>query len=434
MQKTTTLNHEIIGIAFPAIATNITVPLLGLCDSAIVGHLGSASYIGAIAVGGMCFNILYWLLGVLRMSTSGLTAQSYGSGEDTGGVLCRSLVAALALAGVILLLQEPFLRLCLWIMSPSAEVASNAELYVRICIWGAPAVLCQFAINGWMLGLQNARFPLYIAVTQNIVNIILSLFFVFGIGMRVAGVALGTMLAQWIGVGIALALASRLTTLREVWKQLHTVMSNGIDEWKRMMAVNRDLFLRTVCMVAVTLFFTSAGARQGDDILAVNSLLMQYFMFFSYFTDGFAFAGEALCGKYLGSGDMKRLNNVVRALLTWGAGLALLFTAIYWGLGRDILTLLTNQPSVIAAAEPYWIFVILVPVTGFAAFVWDGVMAGMTETKLLLYATLAGMVLFAASLTLSPLGDTNAKLWTAFLLYLTARSATQTYCYFKKYS
>ena len=434
MQKTVTLNREIVSIAFPAIVTNITVPLLSLCDSAIVGHLGSEVYIGAIAVGGMCFNILYWLLGVLRMSTSGLTAQGYGSRGDTDGVLCRSLVAALGLSAVILLLQQPFLRLCLWIMSPSADVAADAVLYVRVCIWGAPAVLCQYALCGWMLGLQNAKYPLYIAVAQNLINIVLSLFFVFVLGMRVGGVALGTMLAQWIGLGIALWLGARLTSIRGVARRLGSVLKDGAHEWKRMLIINRDLFLRTVCMVAVTLFFTSAGARQGDTILAVNSLLMQFFMFFSYFTDGFAFAGEALCGKYLGSEDMPRLRGVVRRLMLWGVGLTAVFTLIYAFGGRQILALLTDQPSVNAGAEPYWIYVLIVPAVGFAAFLWDGIMAGMTETKMLLYATLVGMAIFAVAFVAVPSGDTNTKLWIAFLLYLAARSATQTYCYIKKYS
>lgn len=429
MQNQRSINSQILAIALPAIATNITVPLLSLCDAAIVGHLGSEVYIGAIAVGGMCFNIIYWLLGIIRMTASGLTAQAFGAGDERelSAVLQRSLVFAAVLAAIILVLQQPFLRLCLLVMSPSEDVAVHASTYFRICVWGAPAVLCQYALCGSLLGRQNARYPLYIAVIQNVANILLSLCFVFVFRMKVDGVALGTVLAQYVGLAVALLYCRSFLTLEGIRENTAVAA-----RWRRMLEVNGDLFLRTVCMVAVTLFFTSVGSRQSDTILAVNSLLMQFFMFFSYFTDGFAFAGEAMCGKYEGAGDAVSLRSTVRGLMAWGAGITVVFTLLYAFCGAWFLSLLTDRPSVLTAAEPYWKYVVLVPVTGFAAFLWDGIMVGLTMTRQLLWATLSGMAAFAVTYLALPLTDINAVLWIAFLAYLALRSVSQCVMYMRR--
>ncbi len=426
MQNPKAINSQILGIALPAIATNITVPLLGLCDTAIVGHLGSEAYIGAIAVGTMVFNIMYWLLGVIRMTTSALTAQSYGASDEPSmtAILQRSLAAAVILSALIIIIQTPFLRLSLAIMSPSETVRAHATTYFRICVYAAPAVLAQYALCGAMLGRQNASYALYVALIQHVSNIAISLLLVFVFDMKIEGVALGTLIAQYIGLAAAVWLAKDILSLRDIRRNL-----NDTGQWSKMTGINIDLFLRTICMVAVTLFFTSAGARQSDTILALNSILMQFFMFFSYFTDGFAFAGEALCGKFWGAQDTAALNRTIVMLIFWGLLIALIFTAIYYLAGELIIGLLTNQSGIIVAAGPYLKYIVIVPLVSFAAFLWDGIMVGLTMTRQLLVTTIVAMLAFVVVYYLKPSADVNTTLWLAFLAYLAARGVIQTAIY-----
>ena len=344
----TRTDRQILHIALPSIVSNITVPLLGLIDVSIVGHLGAASYIGAIAVGGMLFNMIYWLFGFLRMGTGGLTAQAYGRHDlqEVTRILLRSLSISLLLALVLLLLQYPIRNIAFMCMDTSEEVRQLATLYFHICIWGAPATLGLYGFTGWYIGMQNSRFPMFIAITQNIVNIAASLFFVFVLKMKVEGVALGTLVAQYAGLGMACLLW--LAYYRPLRKYLRQKALFDRTEMKRFFQVNRDIFFRTLCLIAVTVFFTSTGAAYGDVVLAVNALLMQLFTLFSYFMDGFAYAGEALSGKYIGAKDNQSLRLTIRHLFKWGIALSLLFTLLYGAGGKSFLGLLTNDTSVIS--------------------------------------------------------------------------------------
>ena len=310
----TRTDRQILHIALPSIVSNITVPLLGLIDVSIVGHLGAASYIGAIAVGGMLFNMIYWLFGFLRMGTGGLTAQAYGRHDlqEVTRILLRSLSISLLLALALLLLQYPIRNIAFMCMDTSKEVRQLATLYFHICIWGAPATLGLYGFTGWYIGMQNSRFPMFIAITQNIVNIAASLFFVFVLKMKVEGVALGTLVAQYAGLGMACLLW--LAYYRPLRKYLRQKALFDRMEMKRFFQVNRDIFFRTLCLIAVTVFFTSTGAAYGDVVLAVNALLMQLFTLYSYFMDGFAYAGEALTGKYIGAKDNQSLRLTIRHL------------------------------------------------------------------------------------------------------------------------
>lgn len=238
----TRTDRQILHIALPSIVSNITVPLLGLIDVSIVGHLGAASYIGAIAVGGMLFNMIYWLFGFLRMGTGGLTAQAYGRHDlqEVTRILLRSLSISLWLALALLILQYPVRSLAFMLMDTSEEVRKLATLYFHICIWGAPATLGLYGFTGWYIGMQNSRFPMYIAITQNIVNIAASLFFVFALGMKVEGVALGTLMAQYAGLGMACLLW--LTYYRPLRKYLRQKALFDRMEMKRFFQVNRDIF------------------------------------------------------------------------------------------------------------------------------------------------------------------------------------------------
>ncbi|MDL2266200.1 MATE family efflux transporter, partial [Parabacteroides sp. OttesenSCG-928-G21] len=370
------MNARILGLAIPAIITNITVPLLGLIDIAIVGHLGSAVYIGAIAIGGLLFNIMYWLFGFLRMGTSGLTAQAYGRNDthEVTRILFRAVGIGIGIAFLLILFQYPLQQFIFLFIKPSEEVSSLAILYYRICIWGAPAVLGFYGLSGWFIGMQNTKYPMLIAIAQNIINIICSLFFVFVLKMKVEGVALGTLIAQYGGFIMAILLW-RVTYYKSYsiikWKELW----NKAD-MKQFFQLNSDIFLRTLCLVLVTTFFTSVGAQQGDLILAVNTLLMQLFTLFSYFMDGFAYAGEALTGLFIGSKNKTALKQMIHNLFVWGTGLALLFTGLYALGGKNFLSLLTNDSAVINASTAYFWWTLAIPLAGFSAFLWDGIFIG----------------------------------------------------------
>lgn len=418
-------SQRILHIAIPSIISNITVPLLGLIDVAIVGHLGSASYIGAIAVGGMLFNMIYWIFGFLRMGTSGLTAQSYGGHDlhEATRILLRSLVISLLLALALLLLQYPIRVVAFQLIDASPEVQQLATLYFHICIWGAPATLGLYGFSGWFIGMQNSRFPMYIAITQNIVNIAASLLFVFALGMKVKGVALGTLIAQYAGLLMAYLLWLRY--YRPLRKYVGKQNLFGREAMQRFFRVNRDIFLRTLCLVAVTVFFTSTGAAFGDVVLAVNTLLMQLFTLFSYIMDGFAYAGEALTGKYLGAGNPKELKRTIRHLFGWGIGMSAAFTLLYGIGGQGFLGLLTNDATVISASGDYFLWVLAIPVAGFSAFLLDGICIGTTSTNIMLKA----MVVAAGSFFLIYYGLheslQNHALWMGFITYLALRGVVQ---------
>ena len=426
-KKHVTENRRILQIAIPSIISNITVPLLGLIDVTIVGHLGSPAYIGTIAVGGMLFNIIYWIFGFLRMGTSGMTSQAYGQHDlnEITRLLLRSIGVGLLIAFCLLLFQYPILHLAFTFIKTTPEIEQLATTYFYICIWGAPATLGLYGFAGWFIGMQNSRFPMYIAITQNIVNIVASLCFVYLLDMKVAGVAAGTLIAQYAGFFMALWLYMHYYhTLhkRIVWKEI--IQRQAMY---RFFQVNRDIFFRTLCLVMVTMFFTSAGAAQGEVVLAVNTLLMQLFTLFSYIMDGFAYAGEALAGRYIGAKNQTGLRSTVHHLFYWGLGLSFLFTLLYSVGGKSFLGLLTNDISVIAASDSYFYWALIIPLAGFSAFLWDGIFIGATATRQMLYSMLVASASFFGIYYgfHSLLG--NHALWLAFLVYLSLRGIVQTF-------
>ena len=425
----TSTDRQILHIALPSIVSNITVPLLGLVDVAIVGHLGSAAYIGAITVGGMLFNMAYWLFAFLRMGTSGLTAQAYGRGDraETVRVLVRALGVALAIGVALVALSRPVADVAFRLIPCSPEVEASARVYFALLVWGAPAVLGLYGFAGWFVGMQNARFPMAVAITQNVVNIVASAALVFGLGWQVEGVAAGTLIAQYAGLLMAVA----------GWWRGYRADTRGVSlrpvtdraALSRFFAVNRDIFLRTLCLIAVTVCFTSSGAAAGDTVLAANALLMQLFMLFSYVMDGFAYAGEALAGRYVGAADAAGFRRTVRRLFGWGLVLAVPFTLAYGAGGRTFLSLLTSETSVVDMAMAYLPWAVAIPLTSFAAFLFDGIFIGATATGRMLLAMAVASAVFFISYYL--LTDTlgNHALWLAFLAYLGARSGVEALCH-----
>ena len=425
-------NKEILRLAIPSIVTNVTVPLLGLVDLAIVGHIGNETLIGAIAVGSMIFNVMYWLLGFLRMGTSGLTAQAFGRHDSVAirALLFNAMKLGLLLGFAFVVMQIPLRWLSIWLMGPSKEIASLVRVYFNICIWGAPATLSLYALTGWFIGMQDTRTPMVVSIFQNMLNIISSFFFVYGMGLSIDGVALGTLVAQWSGLFMALCgLRRKGIALKEILRPTSTSQDGGKDTADyspaSLFRVNRDIFLRTICLVAVNLFFTSAGARQGDLILSVNTLLMTLFTLFSYVMDGFAFAGEAIGGRLYGSCDMQGLRALVRRLMLWGVVMVVVFTLAYALGGKGFLALITSERHVVEAAMPYLHWALLIPIAGVAAFVFDGIFIGITATRGMLFSSVVATVaFFALYFALAPLLHNHA-LWLALIVYLALRGVVQ---------
>ena len=426
-------NKEILRLALPSIVSNITVPLLGLVDLMVVGHIGNEAYISAIAVGTMIFNVMYWLLGFLRMGTSGMTSQAFGRADDAEciGILVRSLTIGLAFGLSFILAQRGLEWGLLRLMNTPEASWDYVATYFRIVIWGAPAMLGLYGLTGWFIGMQDTRTPMVVAILQNIVNILTSLSLVFALGWGITGVATGTLLAQWIGFLVALLSAwkrvSKFNKARKVtslgqstWASLTHILSVK-GAWIDFFLVNKDIFLRTLCLIAVNFYFTSAGGKQGTMLLAVNTLLMTLFTIFSYVMDGFAYAGEALSGKYYGAGDKQGLRITIRRLFMFGGLMTLMFTGLYVIGGTGFLHLLTDDAAVVEAARPYLPWACLIPVVGVTAFILDGVFIGLTDTKGMLFSTVIAMLSFFA-VYLGFRGNlANEALWLAFLTFLLMR-------------
>lgn len=436
------IDKQIFDIAVPSIVSNITVPLLGLVDVAITGHLGAASYIGAVALSGILFNIIYMNFGFLRMGTSGLTAQSFGRGDKDNIVrlLARGLSISASLALLLILLQIPIREAAFLVMQPTETVRQFATTYFNICIWGAPAMLGQFALTGWFIGMQNSRIPMTIAIAQNIVNIAASLLLVYGVGMRVEGIALGTLTAQWCGFLMGLVMCRRKYFAgNKTFGKLHTLTyylspNTGKDNaattsYKQFFVLNRDIFLRTLCIVSVLLFFTSAGSWQGETILAVNTLLTQLYMLVSYIMDGFANAGEALSGKFHGERKKSHISLTVRRIFFWGAAASVAFTAAYIAGGKQFLMLLTDERSVVGASMEYVVWAYLLPLCSMAAFMWDGVFIGLTASRQMLRSMLIATAVFFTVYFLTSATMGNHGLWLAMICFLAIRGVVQTMLY-----
>ena len=419
-------DRQILQIALPSIVSNITVPVLGMIDVAIVGHMGSPVYIGAVAVGSMIFNLVYWLFGFLRMGSSGLTSQALGRRNltEVTRLLVRSVTIALCIALLFLVFQVPMKWLMFWLISPTADVEPIATTYYYIVIWGAPAMLGLYSLSGWFIGMQNTRIPMFISIMQNIINIFASLTLVYGFGMKIEGVALGTVIAQYAGFIVALGLLLRYYgRLRSYLVLKGTFVREAMG---RFFNVNRDIFLRTLCLVAVNLYFTSAGARQGAVILSVNTVMIQLYLFFSYFMDGFAYAGEALGGKTFGAHNRIAFHETLRRLWLWTLIVTTVFTLLYIGGGEWIISILTDEPAVLAASHEYLWWVWLIPAAGAMAFIWDGVFIGITATRGMLVSSFLSTVIFFAVYHLLL---TNHGLWLAMIVYLIMRGVLQTIWY-----
>lgn len=397
----------------------------------IVGHLSLEVYIGAIATVSIIFNFMYWSFSFLRMGTSGFTAQAYGAdnNQETATVLLRSLLIAFVAGLLIVMFQNIIFDLAFKVIKASSDVRLYAGHYFHIYVWAAPAVLGMYAFSGWFVGMQDARTPMYIAIAVNIINISLSLIFVYVLNMNIEGVALASTIAQIMGFLIAFTIW--YFKYKVVRLNLDFGRLNNINAFIPFFRVNSDIFLRTMLLIAVTTFFTSSSAKMGNTTLAANALLMQMFTLFSYIMDGFAYSAEALTGRFIGAKRYDVLSKLIKYLFLWGIILAILFTCIYGFFTDEILQLLTNKVDVITACKEYQVWVLLIPLVGFSAFLWDGVFIGATASKQMRNSMfVAAACFFLIYYSLYNNWQNNA-LWFAFIFYLGMRGVMQAFLYRK---
>jgi MATE family multidrug resistance protein len=417
------MNRHILKLALPNIITNITVPLLGIVDLALMGHLSSPVYVGAIALGSTVFNIIYSSFVFLRMGASGLTSQAFGANnsKEVAIILQRSLVVSISIALMLILFMYPIQWLAFHILDGTNEVKYFARQYFYIRIIAAPATLGLYAMYGWYLGIQNSVIPMILAITVNIINIALNFLFVMVFGMKSDGVAWATVIAQYSG--LTLALFFFFTKFKHYKKSFS--FKNIIDRkpLRRFFRVNTDIFIRTVLFLFVLAFFTSRSARQGDVIFAANTLLFQLFYFFSYFADGFAFASEALAGKAKGAGNKNEMKMLIKYIFRWGWLIAALFTIIY-GFGiNDIMHVLSNNKDIINAAEAYYFYVVIIPLISIGAFIWDGIFIGITASRAMRNISITvSLFVFIPAYFITQSFWGNHALWFAFDLFMIARS------------
>jgi len=421
------MNKSILNLAVPNIISNITVPLLGMVDLALMGHLGSPVYIGAIGLGSVVFNVLYLSLGFLRMGTTGFTAQAFGrnDNQEIAYGLYRPLFIAISLALLLIVLQIPIEKISFYLLDGTREVKTLAREYFYIRIFAAPATLGLMALMGWFVGMQNTKIPMVLSIFINLLNIGFNVFFVKVMKMDVAGVALGTLMAQYGGLGLGILLLFKYYRVKLLPIRKEVVFQ--LEQLQRFFRVNTDILIRSIALILTLSFFTSESAGLGNDILAINSLMLQYFFVFSYFMDGFAFAGEALVGKFTGSNDKQRIKKTIKYLFFWGLGLSLPFMLAYGLFNSELINLLTNDPDLLDYALIYKWWMIIIPVSTFAAFIWDGVYIGATAS-----VSMRNTMLIAAIAVFLPTWYfglelwNNHGLWLAFHLFMLSRGALMT--------
>lgn len=418
------MNREILRLAIPNIISNISVPLLSTVDTALMGRL-SELHIGAVGIGSMIFNFVYWNFGFLRMGTTGLTAQAFGRRDEDAmaQVLGQALVVVVTITALVLLVQNPLGRLSFLLMNVADSQQDLVAEYFYIRIWAAPATLGLYAFMGWFFGMQNAIFPLILTIVINIVNMALSLLFVSGYGMDVDGVAYGTVAAQYTGLLLAVVLF--FFRYRDLAGRLRVRASLQWQAFRQFLSINADIFVRTFLLTFAFGFFYSRSALGGEMVLAANVILLQFLNWMSYGVDGFAYASESLVGKYSGAADEGNTRRAIRLSFAWGMGLALLFSLAYGLLGEPLLRLFTNQADVIAAARPFLFWMILFPFMGTPCYIWDGVFIGLTASKAMRNSMIAALVVYL--LTWWGLGASlgNHGLWLALLVFLVARGGFQ---------
>lgn len=416
-------HRRVLGIALPIVLSNITVPLLGIVDTAVVGQLGAAAPLGAVAVGAVIIATFYWLFGFLRMGTVGLASQAKGRGDqaEVVALLMRVVLIGLGAGLCLMLLQAPLIAAALWVAAPSEEVAGLAREYLQIRIWSAPAQIALYGLSGWLIAQERSRAFMVLQIWMNGLNMLLDLWFVMGLGWGVSGVAFATFLAEWSGLALGLWFC-RDGFRGDGWRNWAQVLK--AEALWHMAAVNGDILIRSLLLQAMFTTFTFIGARQGDVALAANQVLLQMLMLTSYGLDGFAFAAETLVGQAVGARRRTALRRAAWVTSLWGTAIAVFLSLAFWNFGGWMIDLMSSAPGVRQSARAFLPYVALVPLVGCAAFMLDGIFIGATATRDMRNMMVVSAVIYGVSLVLLLPLLGNHGLWLALLISFIARGVT----------
>ena len=426
---------KVWSLAWPMMISNMSVPLLGLVDAALLGHLEAATFLGAVALGAVFINLVYWSFGFLRMGTTSLIARNSGSAsvddgsDDESGIMARSLLLALVFGIGVMVVVPPLIPLIVSILNASSEVAPLCAEYINIRIYSAPAVLLAYTISGWLIGHQQVKLALTLVLTINVTNIILDVVFIVGFGWQSAGAAWATLIAEYLGLLVGLAMLAPY-----IRKQRHRV--SGADfslaALRELVGINGHLMLRTLLLLFAMNFFTAQGARLGDDLLATNAILFQLAMFAAYVMDGFSHAAEALCGRAVGAGQRKLFDHITSVCRHMMGATAILFAIAFTAGGIPLVGVFSDLEAVRAAGITYLPWLVTMPIVSYTAYLYDGVFIGAGATREMFYTMLVatvGIYLPAWWLTLN---WHNHGLWLAFILFNLARSVGMSQVYHRR--
>ena len=435
MTTNTRWNHrQIIQLAFPMIISNLSTPLLGLVDTAVMGHLDTPQFLGGVALGGLIFSFIYWGFGFLRMGTTGLTAQAFGNRDhnEIKSILGRALLISTVISILILASQFPVRIISFWLIESSAPLERLASRYYDIRIWSAPATLSLYVLLGWFLGLQDVKSPLYIVLVTNLCNIFLDILLVVYLKMDVNGVAFASVLAEYSGMLFAVFLLQRkIKTFHSSWSWSRVI---DPEKLKNLLIINNNIFIRTLCLIFAFAFFTAQGAKFGETILAANAILLNFLMLMAFALDGFAHAAEALVGRALGASDKTLLNRTVLTAALWSCFVAFNFSVAYAVFGMHLINILTSLDDVRNATYQYLPWVIFMPMASFACYLLDGIFIGATLTR-----EMRNTMLFSILLCFLPTWYFfqylhNHGLWLTLTVFMLARSVSMSWVFKQKKS
>lgn len=417
-------HKSLLLLAGPMILSNITVPLLGIVDTAVIGHLGSAHYLAGIALGSAVISILFWLAGFLRMSTTGLVAQAYGKNDLTqlAALLKRSLLLASAVAVLLIVLSPLIKHAIAYLSAANGDVLNQAYQYFSIRIFSAPAALCNLVLLGWMLGVHYGRGPFYLLLVTNIVNIVLDIYFVVYLDWAVAGAAWASLIADYTALVFALFLVAKLAKKQDIDLNVPNWLS--ISKMAELLSLNRDIFIRSLILQLCFSFMTFYAARIGETTLAANAVLLNFLMLVSFALDGVAYASEAKVGQAKGQGSVKNIELWVKISVFWGMLFGVLYSLFFALFGNTIIKLLTNVPEVIQEATHYLPWIVVLPILAMSCFLFDGVFVGLTRAKNMRNSMIlsAGVGFFGVFWVFIDLQ--NNGLWLAMSCFMLMRGIT----------
>lgn len=419
------MNKKILRLAIPNIISNLSVPLLSSVDTALMGHMDQVYYLGAIAVGSMIFNFVYWGFGFLRMGTTGLTAQAFGHNDssETFSILGRAVFVSLIAGLLLILLQNLIEEIAFSFIPASSDVEHHARLYFNIRIYAAPATLTIYAFTGWFFGMQNATIPLIITLITNGLNIGFNIFFIKYFGMKADGVALGTVFANYSGLLFTLWLFRR--NYKHLLSQFDIKKILFWQKLKSFFSLNGDIFIRTLTLIFTFSFFTAKSSAAGEDVLAVNSILINLWTIMAFGIDGFAFAAESLIGRFVGAGDRNNFLKAVKYSFLWGIGLGCIIALIYGLFSSSILALFTNKKDLVSLAMTFMFWTIMAPIINAFCYIWDGIFIGATASKAMRDTSLISTLLIFLPLyyLTTPVWG-NHGLWFSLIIFMAARGIT----------